>query len=157
MPSIRVVALPSGIAEQVRATMTAPGYGHPAYQEIAKGTGPCRHCLGWTKIGEEERILFTYDPFQEVGTRALPGPIFVHKAECERHDEDAGFPENLRELKLTLIAFGADRQVCAEEQVWDGQVEASAERLFARSEVKYLHVRFTEPGCYGLRIERGAE
>jgi len=152
MQNIRIIALATTVAEEVRATMKAPGYGHPAYKEMAKGTGPCRHCLQWTKVGEEERILFTYDPFSEVGTRSLPGPIFVHAEPCERHGERAGFPDNLRQLRLTLIAFGADRQVKVEEQVWDGKVEATAERMFARRDVEYLHVRFTEPGCYGLRI-----
>ena len=58
MSTLKVVAIPTKVAELVRSTMLSPGYGHPAHREVAKGYGPCRHCLRDFKVVEEERILF---------------------------------------------------------------------------------------------------
>jgi hypothetical protein len=41
-----------------------------------------------------------------------------------------------------------------EEQVENGEVEPLIARLLQQKEVKYLHVRDTEAGCYDFRIER---
>lgn len=72
MNSFRVVALPTEVAESVRATGNAPVYGFPAHRELASGCAPCRHCLRLTRPQEEELLLFTYDPF-----RVLAQPPFA--------------------------------------------------------------------------------
>jgi hypothetical protein len=123
MSAFRVVAISTAITERVRATLRAPGYGHPAHRELATGYGPCRHCLRSFAVGQEERILFTYDPFRELNVPPLPGPIFVHAEECPRYAEDAGFPGDLRAHALTLDVYGARRKLLAEEHVADGNVE----------------------------------
>ena len=65
-----------------------------------------------------------------------------------------GFPPELRDLPLTLEAYGPDRWIVARERVVDGEVDAAIGRLLAREEVGYLHVRNTEAGCYIARVER---
>ncbi len=154
MTSFDIIAIPTEIADAVRSTMKAPGYGHPAHTETATGHGPCRHCLRTFEIGVDRRILFTYDPFSEVGCPALPGPIFVHADPCERFDEKAGYPEQLRTHSVILQAFGCGRRMVSEECVDDGQIERVIERLFRDEDVKYVLVRDTEAGCYDPRIER---
>jgi hypothetical protein len=57
----QVIALRQQIADEVRATLRAPGYGHPAHVEMASGTGPCRLCLRPFRRNEEERVLFTHN------------------------------------------------------------------------------------------------
>ncbi len=42
---IHIVAIPTEIAEAVRATLRAPVYGFPAHAEAATDAAPCRHCL----------------------------------------------------------------------------------------------------------------
>ena len=150
----RIIALPTAIADRVRATRVSPRYGHPAHIELATGYGPCRHCLRTFEIGREERILFTYDPFDGVEALPLPGPVFIHAAACERHQESAPFPDGLRAHPLTLTAYGPGREVLAQAYVRDGVVEAALERLFNIPRVVYIHVRDTEAGCYDLRVER---
>lgn len=150
----RTIAIPTSVAESVRATLASPRYGHPAHTAVATGYGPCRHCLRTFRIGEERRILFTYDPFDGLEPLPLPGPIFVHAEPCERHPEDGGFPEGLRAHPLTLNGYGRGRRLMAQEYVDDGGVEATIERLLARHDVDYIHVRDSEAGCYDLRIER---
>jgi hypothetical protein len=134
--------------------MRSPGYGHPAHREVAKGYGPCRHCLRDFKVGEEERILFTYDPFHELGVQALPGPVFVHAEACERYPEDAGFPEDLLARVLTLDVYGDRRQLMAEEHVTKEELAARVENFWNTDGVEYIHVRDRSAGCYDLRLER---
>jgi hypothetical protein len=154
MTAYRTIAIPTSAAESVRATLASPRYGHPAHSEIATGYGPCRHCLRTFRIGNERRILFTYDPFDGLEPLPLPGPVFVHAEACERHPEDGGFPEELRAHPLTFNGYARGRRLTAQEYVNDGEVEAVIGRLLARRDVDYIHVRDTEAGCYDLRIER---
>jgi hypothetical protein len=44
--------------------------------------------------------------------------------------------------------------VVAQEYVADRCVEPVLERLLARTDVDYIHVRDTEAGCFDFRIER---
>jgi hypothetical protein len=154
MNPCRVIAIPTPTTESVRATLKAPRYGHPAHTEVATGYGPCRHCLRAFHIGVEQRILFTYDPFDGLETLPLPGPIFVHAEACERYPEDAGFPKDLRAHPLTLNGYGRGRRLHAQEYVEGEQLDATVDRLFEDLDVSYIHVRDTNAGCYDLRLER---
>ncbi len=152
--SFRVAAIPTKVAELVRSTMRSPGYGHPAHVEVATGYGPCRHCLRDFEVGKERRILFTYDPFHGIEALPLPGPVFIHAEACERFGNDDGFPEDIRNHRLTLVAYGAGRRVINEEHVENGEVELHISRLLEQNEVRYLHVRDMDAGCYDFRVER---
>jgi hypothetical protein len=70
-----------------------------------RGMGPCRQCLRTFSIGEEERILFTYQPFQEPTSLPAPGPIFIHAEPCGRYDA-MQVPPDFRTLPLVLEAYG---------------------------------------------------
>lgn len=157
MTTFSYIAIPTTVAERVRATGQSPGYGHPAYTEVAAGYGPCRHCLRTFAIGAERRALFTYDPFHDLEPLPLPGPVFIHADACARFPEASGFPEDLRSHPLTLVAYGDERRVLEEVPITDGNVEPSLERLFAASEVRYVHVRDRSAGCYDLRVERAID
>jgi hypothetical protein len=154
MSTFKVIAIPTKIAELVRSTMLSPGYGHPAHRELAKGYGPCRHCLRDFKVGRDERILFTYDPFHELGVQALPGPVFVHAEACERYSEEGGFPQDLLARVLTLDVYGERRQLLAEEHVSKEELETRVEDFWKMAGVAYIHVRDRSAGCYDLRLER---
>jgi hypothetical protein len=149
-----VVAIPTDIVEAVRATMRSPRYDHPASEEIAGGYGPCRHCLREFEVGAERRILFTYDPFTDLERLPLPGPVFVHSRACERFPEAGGFPSELRAHELTFNAYGRGRRLVAQVYGTNAAIDANVERLLARPDVEYIHVRDTEAGCYDFRIER---
>lgn len=150
----RVIAIPTPIVESVRTDRVSPGYGHPVHAEIAGGYGPCRHCLRTFRVGEERRLLFTYDSFAGIETLPLPGPVFVHEEPCERHPEDGGFPEDLRTHALTLEAYARGRHLLREVHATNGTVEAEVERLLAETDADYLQVYDTEAGCFDFRIER---
>src|SRR5262249_8760938 len=125
------------------------------HSELATGYGPCRLCLRTFEIGAEKRLLFTYDPFHGVEPYPLPGPVFIHEAECLPYPEDGGFPQDLRTHGLTLDAYACGRRLVAEERLEGGAgIDELVARLLARPEVAYIHVRDTEAGCFDFRIER---
>jgi hypothetical protein len=154
MPGYRIIAIPNEIADIVRLTRKSPGYGHPTHAEVATGHGPCRQCLRTFTVGNDRRVLFTYDPFSGTEALPLPGPVFIHEEPCSRYAEDGGFPADLRSRALTFNAYGRGRHLRAQEYADDGGVDLLIERLLARSDVDYIHVRDTHAGCFDLRIER---
>jgi hypothetical protein len=154
MSSFHAVAIPTEIADSVRATMKSPQYGFPAHRELAAGRAPCRHCLELVKVNKEELILFTMDAFHGQNVPPSPGPVYIHAKECARYAGQGGIPETYRGRLLTLEAFGPDRKMLAEVRVSDSNEERIAEQLLEHPEVEYVHVRSTEAGCYLFRIER---
>jgi len=156
MAGFRVLPIDSRIAEEVRNTLKSPQYGHPAHVETAAGYGPCRACLKQFRTGEEDRILFTYNPFQDLDDYPSPGPVFIHAKSCSGYDEPESFPEELRSLPLTLEAYGENRWIIARERPATEEIEGSVERLLQTSGVHYIHVRNTEAGCFIARIERNS-
>ncbi len=154
MQSYRVVAIGDRIADAVRKTLRSPGYGHPAHAELATGYGPCRQCLKTFAIGNERRILFTYDSFYGRENLPLPGPVFIHEHDCDRYPEDAGFPIDMLSRRLTLNAYGTGRRLVAQRYVSNGVVEPELQRLLQDRDVAYIQVRDTGAGCYDFSIER---
>jgi hypothetical protein len=153
MIPIRVVAMPTKIAESVRQNQQDPQYGFPAYTSVAKEVAPCRHCLQMISPGMQQ-TLFIYDPFEGMEKLPLPGPVYVHTEACERYPEDAGFPAELRNSPRTLNAYGRGRRLLAQEYAEGANVDATIDQLLARPEVDYIHVRSTTAGCYTFRVER---
>lgn len=151
MLPIRVIAIPTEIAESVRVAKKDPRYGFPAYTAVLGEGAPCRHCLRRIAAGEAA-ILFTYDAFERQENLPLPGPVYIHAETCERYPEDAGFPPDLRNQR-TLNAYGRGRRLVAQEYVDSGNVDSKIEQLFAQTDVNYVHVRSTDAGCYTFRIE----
>ena len=156
MLPIRIVAIPTEVAEAVRATLRAPVYGFPAHAEVATDAAPCRHCLRTFAVGEDRRILFTYDRFAGVESLPQPGPVYVHADACPRYAEDAGFPEELRGSPRTIEAYARGRRLLSQEYVADGKFESVIEKLLANSGADYLQINSTTAGCFTFRIERAA-
>ena len=157
MQPIRIVAIPTEIAEAVRTTMRAPGYGFPVHEEAGTDDAPCRHCLRLITAGKERRILFTYDRFSGVEELPQPGPVYIHVQACSRYAEDDGFPEELRSSPRTVEGYARGRRMVGQEYVADGKFEAAIQMLFSRPEVEYLQVHSTTAGCFTFRIERSAD
>lgn len=153
MNAFRVVAIPTAVAESVRATGKDPGYGHPAHTSIAAESAPCRHCLRLINPGESQ-ILFTYDAFDGLESLPLPGPVYIHAESCERYEQAATFPPELRNSPRTLNGYAAGRHLVAAEYVNHPTIDAAVAALFERSEVSYIHVRSTTAGCFTFRIDR---
>ncbi|MBV8280650.1 MAG: DUF1203 domain-containing protein, partial [Candidatus Eremiobacteraeota bacterium] len=51
-------------------------------------------------------------------------------------------------------AYAEGRKLIGQAYAASGDIDSVLERLLARPEVSYVHVRDTEAGCYDFRIER---
>jgi hypothetical protein len=154
MQSVRIVAIPTEVAREVRLTMRAPVYGFPAHKELATDAAPCRHCLRTFTVGQDYRILFTYNRFSGADSLPQPGPVYIHADPCPRYNEDGGFPEELRGSPRTIEAYGAGRQLLGQAHVSDGKPDDAIRGFLARPDVNYLQVHSTTAGCFTFRIER---
>ncbi|MGH9794510.1 MAG: DUF1203 domain-containing protein [Candidatus Acidiferrales bacterium] len=153
MRQYRVIAIPSELVREVRATGKAPRYGHPAHTEIATGYGPCRHCLRTFHVGEESRTLFTYDSFFGVEKVPLPGPVFVHADFCERYSERGGYPQDLLKHAAVLNAYAKGQKLVTQAHVENGSHETVVQQLLAGAEIDYIQVHDRKAGCFDFRIE----
>jgi Protein of unknown function (DUF1203) len=142
------------IARQVRETLKSPQYGHPAHVEVATGYGPCRSCLRTFVQGQENRILFTYNPFEGLSSFPSPGPIFIHEQACAPFSPNDELDSALRKIPLVLEGFGLNRSLIGEKRFTDGNFEGRVEELFDNPQVDYIHLRNGEAGCFIARIER---
>jgi hypothetical protein len=153
MTGIQALPIEERIAKEVRSTLLAPGYGHPAWNDETEGTAPCRLCLTMIKPGEERMILFTYDAFEGREELPLPGPIFVHEGECAPHTEP-GFPPAFTRSPVLLDAYRKGRELIVEKVVEGADAEGELTDLLDRPEIDYVHVRSTSAGCYLFTVER---
>ena len=153
MPAFRYVGIPESVAKEARATLRSPQYGHPASRDRAKGYGPCRLCLRTFAVGEEDRLLFTYQPHRDQGALPQPGPVFIHAEPCVRY-EAPELPPDFRALPLVVEGYGATGWIAAQEPVASGPAEEVVARMLARPDVAYVHIRNLEVGCFMARVER---
>ena len=153
MAVFRYSGISEAVASEARQTLRSPQYGHPAHREVARGYGPCRLCLHTFSIDQEDRLLFTYQPFLEAGSLPAPGPVFVHAEPCERYDALA-FPPDFRELPLVVEGFRANGTLVVQHRVEAESPEQVVARTFASADVAFAHLRNGEAGCYMARIER---
>ena len=147
----RVIALAQEIADEVRRELRAPEYGHPAHVERAGGTGPCRLCLRPFRVNEEDRVLFTYNPFPAESDLPAPGPVFLHKEACARFDAP-GFPPGLRAIPVTVEGYDDRGLVVA--RMRSGYADAAVRDVLSRASVAHAHLRNSEAGCFIARVER---
>jgi Protein of unknown function (DUF1203) len=122
---------------------------------IATGYGPCRSCLRVFHQGEEERIYITYNAFEGLSSLPDPGPIFIHKRECERF-EASSFPPDLLDVPLLLEGFGDESRLVSRTRVAPGSVESQIDTIFADEAVRFINLRNAEAGCFVARVERTA-
>ena len=151
--SFHVSSVPPEIAREVRETLKAPDYGHPAHVDIARGYGPCRSCLRTFVTGQEKRTLFTFNPFP-TGVPA-PGPVFIHTEECIPFNGE-GFPPMLRELPLLFEPVNESGLAVERIQPHPDGIEQVIADVFDRMEVAAIVVRNAEVGCFIARIQRAA-
>jgi hypothetical protein len=156
MTGYRIVPIADDVAAEVRRTLVAPGYGHPAHYEAADGHAPCRSCLRTFGGDGEERILFTHDAFAGVEEYPQPGPVFIHADACETYAETDRFPRGLRDKPLAFHAYHHGRVPVHQSVRPDVDPDVLLARLFADAEVDYVQVHSAQAGCFICRVVRDA-
>jgi uncharacterized protein DUF1203 len=141
------------ITTEARTTRRAPRYGHPVHQEVAGGTGPCRECLRAFEVGREDRLLFTYSPFDGGSVLPQPGPIFIHAEACRPH-AGVGYPDGLRGIPAVVQPYYDDGTIAEPRPMALGDEESALATLLDESRVLFAHLRHAEAGCFIARVER---
>jgi len=80
--------------------------------------------------------------------------IFVREGATDTYDQVDRVPEVMRLRLLSLWAYSAEGMMLDADVVEGAQMEAVIERLFANSDVSYIHVHNAKQGCYSGRIDR---
>ena len=130
--------------------------GQPAVARIAEGlANPCRHCLRLIAEGEEKLVL-AYRPFDSVHPYSEVGPIFLHKASCERYDGQA-LPVWFAHLEPALIrGYGHDDWIRYDtaDVVGGSELGAVCRKILADDSIAYVHIR-SKYNCFQCRGDRG--
>ena len=153
--SFKVTPIPASVAEEVRRTGRAPGFGsHPVKTSAAseKGYGPCRLCLRQTRKGEL-RLLFNYNPYPEPEEVSVVGPIFIHQDPCEPF-KDEGFPEELRSLPMVLRGHLQEGAGLVNRRLNGQKPEEVIEALFRDPKIAFISIQNAEAACFIARVER---
>ncbi len=148
-----VTPIPTEIARKVRETGVSSWAKLPASSSIAKGYGPCRLCLKTFEVDKDERTFFTYNPFEGRAELPLPGPIFIHKEECEPYNAGV-FPPDFRELPMLFEAFNESGEMTKRVAVEKDQIEEQIDELFSIPAIAYIYIRNAEAGCFMAFIDR---
>ena len=154
----RIIAIATDVVNHVRSSGTSPRYGHLTQTQVATGYGPCRHCLRTFRVGEESRILFTYDAFTGIEPIPLPGPVFIHEQPCARYGEVDGYPADMTPYPVILSAY-ASGQTLLDKLLLAPQEDKhhAIELMLSKPEVDYIEVRDQTAGCFDFRIERAQQ
>ncbi|ABC90566.1 hypothetical conserved protein [Rhizobium etli CFN 42] len=156
MTAIRFTAMPTIDAEhlwkggcdaydRLPDTMVSDGPGHP-----------CRHCLENIDEGEE-LLVFAYRPFPALQPYAETGPIFLHKRPCKRYAAEEILPPVLMTSPdFILRGYNEDNRIVYGTGAVTviGEIATYGERLLARPDVAYVHVRSARNNCFQCRIDK---
>jgi hypothetical protein len=154
--TIRFEAMPAADAEALWNGGT-DAYGFLPEQQVSDGPGhPCRHCLENIDAGETLLVL-AYRPFPGLQPYAETGPIFLHGKPCRRYAAKEVLPPVLETSPdFILRGYGHDERIIygTGAVTPQSEIRGYSERLFARNDVAYIHVRSARNNCFQCRIER---
>ena len=80
--------------------------------------------------------------------------IYVREGAEETYDEVDKVPEVMRKRLLSLRGFDAEGMIVEADVIQGTEVEGLIDRLFANSDVAYIHAHNAKQGCYSGRIDR---
>lgn len=158
MKNFRIVPLSPEFVREIKSS-GKDAFGHALVEQVATGAGPCRLSLKPFKPGVDERLLFSYSPFETDNAFNQPGPVFIHKKDVEPYSDIYRFPPEIKADKqnfpLTLIGYSNDQRMVFSRLVGDADVDELIEEIFKNHpEIACLHARNAEAGCFICKIER---
>ncbi len=114
---------------------------------------PCRVTLEDAEPGERV-ILLTFEHQPAHSPYRASGPIFVREAARRPFEEIDIVPPVLRGRQLSVRGYDSADCIIDADVVDGNDVEQAIARLFARDDVRYMHVHNAKRGCFACRIER---
>ena len=93
MSAYHVIAIPETLAQEVRETLKAPGYGHPAHVERRPAMAPAASASRSSPRRRGGPDPLHLRPVQGLDSYPSPGPVFIHREACPHYDQKAFPPE----------------------------------------------------------------
>jgi len=152
--SFQVFALPSGDLQRIRARGTDDFGNAIVGQADSDADGvPLRCCLR-EAAAAERFALIAWQPADVGGPYAEVGLVFIHVDSCPGYSAVDDYREGFRHRRQLFRAYDAEgRQV--NNQIVEGRdAELVIARLFARTDVSFVHSRNVLAGCYMFAITR---
>ena len=157
MTVFRCVPIPTETADRFRRTGMDDNGNTLRRVEASDAQGfPCRHCLGFAKLGET-LLLGSYNLQRPLGIYWTPSPIFVHAEACARFtSENMVAPIISRGVLVSVRAYDqADQCIYDLGQVCAGaDVNAPLRRAIDDPRTVFVNVHTARPGCLLARVER---
>lgn len=151
--NINLAPLPQSFLDRVRGE-GIDDLNQPVRRLRAKGGEPCRDVLRRAVEGEE-LILASFSPFTKSGPFKEYGPIYVMaNADGGEATRDAVPTNGYLRQQFVIRAYSAAEDIVDAELTGPADAEATIDRLFARPDTEFLHVRFPTYGCFAVRIDR---
>ena len=149
-----IVAIPTEIAEAVRATLRSPVYDSPLTQRwpptLPRAVTACAHSsraktaeFSLPMIASRESSRFL-SPARSMFTRK---PVSVIRSTPD-------FPRSLAKARALSRPTHTAAGFWPRNTLADGEFEPAIEKLLAHPNVDYLQVNSTTAGCFTFRIER---
>ena len=151
--TIRIVALPTEIAERARCAKNAGAPDHAIVIADSPHGYPCRHCLRWAQPGECV-ILFPYASIPAGHPYSETGPIFVHAEPCERYSATDEYPGDFRNGRA-FRAYDENYNMIDGVVANGSEPEAVIEDLLQKPATAFVDIRSVTRGCFTFRIQRG--
>jgi hypothetical protein len=152
--TLRIQGIPTDEVDRIRRG-GPDANGQPALVRPAEGlANPCRHCLGLIAEGDDKLVL-AYRPFDRPQPYAEIGPIFLHRAVCERYDGDA-VPAWFDFMDPAIVrGYDGDDWIRYDtgDVVRGPEIAAACRTILADETVAYVHVR-SKYNCFQCRIDR---
>ncbi|WP_201315070.1 DUF1203 domain-containing protein [Dyella sp. EPa41] len=113
---------------------------------------PCRVSLTDAEPGQS-LILLHYEHHAVDSPFRSSHAIYIREGE-QQYDRVDEVPDQLRRRLLSVRGFDARGMLRDADVVQGTALEPLIDRLFADSQVSYLHIHMARPGCYAARVDR---
>ncbi len=153
--SFQVSALPKCKFQQFFSMSDEELADHGAVRQTVnkKPGAPCRISLQDAEIGEE--VLLVHYEHQTADTPFKAShAVYVRPAAEQAQPEAGEVPEVLRSRTISLRGFDAAGMMVQADLAEGRGLETAIGRMFAATDVQYLHLHYAKPGCYAARVDR---
>lgn len=114
---------------------------------------PCRVTLEDAEI-EKKVFLIPYDFHRTNSPYQSKGPVFVRKGLKSRKFKNNEVPVMLNHRLLSFRGY--DKSGFMKEAITDKGIHTKEviEKIFLNTEIEYIHIHNSSPGCYNYEIRR---
>ncbi|MDP9141594.1 MAG: DUF1203 domain-containing protein [Pseudomonadota bacterium] len=114
---------------------------------------PCRVSLADAAVGDE-LILLPYQHQAAGSPYQASGPIFVRRGAVQRVLPAGVVPEYVSTRLISVRAYDPSDMIIGAEVCEGEAVASSIERIFVRTEVRYIHLHNAKRGCFSCLVQR---